>query len=211
MLTLVPESIEKYAEEHSLQESAVLKALAKETWAKQPAAVMQVGRLEGAFLKLMVQISGAKRVLEIGTFTGYSALAMAEGLPANGKLITCDINPETTAVAKRYWARSPHGKKIELRLGKGVETLKTLKGPFDLVFIDANKADYEAYWEACLPKVKPGGLILADNVLWSGRVLKPKDGDDKAIVRFNQRVRRDRRVDSVMLTLRDGVTVARKK
>src|ERR1041384_18446 len=134
MLTLVPEAIEAYATKHSAEESPALKALAKETWARQPAAMMQVGRLEGDFLRLMVRISGARRVLELGTFTGYSALAMAEGLPAGGKVVTCDLNPETTAVAKKSWARSPHGRKIESKLGPALQTLKTLKGPFDLVF-----------------------------------------------------------------------------
>lgn len=211
MLTLVPEAIEAYAAAHSLEESPVLKALAKDTHAHQPAAVMQVGRLEGDFLRLMVQVSGAHRVLEIGTFTGYSALAMAEGLPAGGRLVTCDIDPLTTAVAKKFWARSPHGKKIESKLGPALDTLKSLKGPFDLVFIDADKRNYTAYWEACLPKVRSGGLVLVDNVLWSGKILKPKAPDDHAMDGFNRHVREDKRVESVMLTLRDGVTVARKR
>lgn len=211
MLTLVPEAIEAYAAAHSREEGPVLKALVKETYASQRAAVMQVGRLEGDFLRLMVQVSGARRVLEIGTFTGYSALAMAEGLPAGGSLVTCDIDPLTTAVAKKFWVRSPHGKKIESRLGPALDTLKTLKGPFDLVFIDADKKNYRAYWEACLPKVRSGGLVLVDNVLWSGRILKPTAADDHAMAGFNRHVRSDKRVESVMLTLRDGVTVARKR
>jgi caffeoyl-CoA O-methyltransferase len=172
---------------------------------------MQVGHLEGAFLRLLARLVRARRILEIGTFTGYSALVLAEGLPAGGRLITCDVNPETGRIARRFWNRSSHGGKIRLSLGPALQTLRALKGPFDFIFIDADKENYIRYWDACLPKLRRGGLIAVDNVLWSGRVLAPRDATDRAIVAFNKRVARDRRVETVMLTLRDGVTLAWKK
>jgi caffeoyl-CoA O-methyltransferase len=133
---------------------------------------------------------------------------MAEGLPDDGKLITCDIDPETTKIAKKYWSRSTHGKKIELKLGPALETLKTIEGLFDLVFIDADKVNYINYWELCLPKVRPGGLLVIDNVLWSGSVLNPEDETERAIDEFNKHVYNDKRVEVVMLPIRDGVTLA---
>ncbi len=211
MLTLVPEEIERYAARHSPEESSLLSELVKVTYAQTDAPQMQVGRLEGGLLRLLVRMVQAKAVLEIGTFTGYSALVMAEGLPDDGVLTTLDEDPETTRIAKQYWARSPHGKKIHLMLGDARETLKTLQGPFDLVFIDADKTNYLHYWEVCVPLVRGGGLLVADNVLWSGRVLKPKDEHDRALVEFNKRVHADPRVEAVMLTVRDGVTVAIKR
>jgi caffeoyl-CoA O-methyltransferase len=204
-------ALEAYAAAHSTDESPLLRELARETRAKTKLPQMLVGHLEGAFLRSLVRISRAKRVLEIGTFTGYSALAMAEGLGPAGRLITCDIDSGSTAIARKFWARSPHGKKIQLKLGLALDTLKQLKGPFDLVFIDADKENYQNYWEACLPLVRSGGLLVADNVLWSGRVLKPKDYTDRAIARFNNFIRRDPRVQTVMLTVRDGLTLALKK
>lgn len=211
MLTLVPEIIEGYAAAHTAAESPLLHELAQETYRSTDCPQMLVGQLEGTLLKLLVKMIKARCVLEIGTFTGYSALAMAEGLPKNGRLITCDIDPVVTEIAQRYWARSPHGKKIELRLGLALDTLKSLKERLDLVFIDADKENYVNYWEVCIPKIRRGGILVADNVLWSGRVLKPKDETDRAIVRFNEHVKKDKRVDAVMLTVRDGVTVAWKK
>jgi caffeoyl-CoA O-methyltransferase len=159
---------------------------------------------------MLARLVSARRVLELGTFTGYSALVMAEGLPDDGELITCDIDPEVTDIAKRYWSRSPHGGKIELRLGPALETLKTIEGPFDLVFIDADKENYINYWELCLPKTRSGGLLVVDNVLWGGEVLDPKDETDKAIAEFNRHVYKDKRVEVVMLPVRDGLTLAYK-
>ncbi len=208
---IVSEKIEQYCEKHTTgQPSSLLQALEKETYEKTAIPQMQVGYLEGAFLKMLVRLIAAKQVLEIGTFTGYSALMMAEGLSEYGRLVTCDIDPTSTEIARQFWGLSPHGKKIELRLGPAIKTLETLQGPFDLVFLDADKENYIAYWEACLPKVRSGGLIVADNVLWTGRVLDPKDKSDHAIVAFNQHVKKDFRVEAVMIPLRDGVTVARK-
>ncbi len=210
-MTIVNPVLEAYATQHSSPESTLLKQLVRATQSKTSMPQMQVGHLEGSFLRLLVKISRAKRILEIGTFTGYSALAMAEGLPRDGRLITCDLNPQTTAIARAHWNKSPHGKKIELRLGRALETLRKLQGLFDLVFIDADKDNYLRYWELCVPKVRQGGILLADNVLWSGRVLQPRDATDQAIVAFNQHVLNDARVEVVMLPLRDGLTLAYKK
>ncbi len=211
MISLIPKRIEDYARRHTAPESRLFKRLARETRTRTEKPQMQTGHLEGAFLRLLVRLSKARRVLEIGTFTGYSALAMAEGLPPGGRLSTLDVDPETTAMARRFWARSPHGRKIRLRLGPALKTLKTLRGPFDLVFIDADKRNYGRYWDACVPMLKKGGIIAVDNVLWSGRVLAPKDDDGRAIAAFNRRAARDRRVELVMLTVRDGITLAYKR
>ena len=210
-LTLLPPALEAYAEKHGAAESPLFRSLARVTRAKTARPQMQVGNLEGSFLRLMVKAVRARRVLEIGTFTGYSALALAEGLPAAGHLITCDIDPGVTRIAREFWAKSPHGKKITLKLGPALETLRRLRGSFDLVFIDADKENYIRYWNLCVPKVRPGGILLADNVLWSGRVLRPKDAVTRAIASFNRRVAADRRVEAVMLTVRDGITLAWKR
>ena len=211
MIPLVDEKLEAYALRHSRPESKLFKKLVRETYARTRLPQMQVGHLEGSFLRLLVKISHARKILEIGTFTGYSALAMAEGLPKNGRLMTCDIDLETTKIARSFWAQSPHGKKITLKIGLAVETLKKLKGPWDMVFIDADKENYTRYWELCLPKVRRGGLIAVDNVLWSGRVLNPEEATDHAMVAFNKRVLRDKRVEALMLPIRDGMTLAVKK
>ncbi|MBI4055569.1 MAG: class I SAM-dependent methyltransferase [Elusimicrobia bacterium] len=211
MLTLIAEAIEDYAATHSSPESPLLQELTRETQAKTKIPQMLVGHLEGTLLKVLVRLVQAKHILEIGTFTGYSALAMAEGLPGDGKLITCDIDPETAAIAKRYWSQSPHGSKIEMRLGPALETLQTLPGPFEMVFIDADKENYARYWELCVPKVRSGGILVADNVLWSGRVLHPTESSDHAIVAFNRQVHNDPRVEAVILTVRDGVLLALKR
>jgi caffeoyl-CoA O-methyltransferase len=208
---IVSKRLEEYAARHSSPESPLFKALARETFAKAKWPQMQVGHLEGMFLKTLVRMIKAKRVLEIGTYTGYSALSMAEGLSKNGNLITLDIDPVHTRMARKYWQRSPSGKKIKLILGPALASLKKIKGPFDFVFIDADKANYRAYWNAVLPKVRQGGVIAVDNVLWSGRVLKPTESDDHAIVKFNKFVLTDKRVDVVITTVRDGVTLAYKK
>ncbi|RJS26049.1 methyltransferase [Corallococcus sp. H22C18031201] len=210
-LTLVPRDIEAYAEAHTEHVSPLLEELRELTYAEVASPHMQVGRMEGTFLRLLVALLQARRVLEIGTFTGYSALCMAEALPEDGELITCDLNPSVAEVARRFFARSPHGHKVHLRLGPALETLRTLKGPFDLAFIDADKGNYAAYYDAVLPLVRPGGLVVADNVLWSGRVLQPESAQDHAIVAFNQKVAADPRVEKVMLTVRDGLLLARKR
>ena len=172
---------------------------------------MQVGRVEGTFLRMLVALSGARRALEIGMFTGYSGLMIAAGLPEDGTLTTCDVDPKAEAVARRFFARSPHGRKITIRMGPALDTIRTLSPPIDFVFVDADKQNYSNYYEAVLPLLPRGGLLVADNVLWSGKVLDPKEPSDRAIAAFNERVENDSRVDRVMLTIRDGMTLVRKK
>jgi len=207
-MPFISDEIEAYADARSTPESALCRELAEETRAKATNPQMMIGNTEGLFLRALVRATGARRVLEIGTFTGYSALAMAGGLPEDGKLITCDIDPETSAIASAFWARSPYGARIELRLGPALDTIHGLDGPFDLAFIDADKGGYIDYWEAIVPIVRKGGVIVADNVLWSGRVLDPQEPDDKALAAFNKHVAADDRVEQVMLPVRDGITVA---
>jgi caffeoyl-CoA O-methyltransferase len=210
-MNIVPSDIEEYAASHSFPEEPLLRELAEKTRGSTEAPQMLVGALEGAFLRLLVRLTQATRVLEIGTFTGYSALAMAGALPENGRLTTLDVDGVTTEIAKRFWSRSPHGGKIESRLGPALQSIPRLSGPFDLIFIDADKENYLLYWEACVPLLRSGGIIAVDNTLWSGRVLKPEDADDRAIHALNERARRDPRVETSLLTLRDGVLLGWKK
>src|SRR5262245_11897593 len=210
-MTLIQDGIENYAEAHSEPVEPIFQALKEETFAKMSFPQMQVGALEGTFLRTLAKMVNARRVLEIGMFTGYSGLMLASGLPDDGELITCDVDPKAEAMARRYFDKSPHGKKIAIRMGPALETIRTLKGSFDLVFIDADKENYWAYFEASLPLVKTGGLFVVDNTLWSGRVLAPQETSDKAIVAFNDKLFKDPRVEKVLLTVRDGMTLAIKK
>jgi caffeoyl-CoA O-methyltransferase len=171
---------------------------------------MLSGQSVGMLLQTLVFATGARRVLEIGMFAGMSAQYIAAALPEDGTLITCDVDPKAIALAREFFARSPDGKKIEVREGPALDTIKTLKGPLDLVFIDADKGNYTNYYEAVVPLMAPRGLIAVDNVLWSGNVLDPKTDDDRAIVAFNAHVRNDPRVACVLLPVRDGVMLVRK-
>jgi caffeoyl-CoA O-methyltransferase len=211
MDTFVNEAVEQFAHDHTEPESDLFLRLRDETHRDMNCPQMQVGRIEGRFLKMLVRLAGARRILEIGMFTGYSALMMAEGLAEDGKIITCDVDPKAEAIARRYFAESPHGHKIEIRMGPALETIKTLEGQLDMVFIDADKGNYSNYYEAVLPLVRAGGLIVADNVLWSGRVLHPESPDDHAIVAFDKLVQSDSRVENVCLTVRDGMMLVWKK
>jgi len=214
MPQIVDPDIERYASEHSTPEPAELQAVAAETHEKFGGrAGMLTGHLEGAVLRSLVAVSGARRVLEIGTFTGYSALAMASALPADGELITLDVSLEHVQVALRHIEASPWAARIKVRVGPALETLSTLDGPFDLVFIDADKTNYRNYYEACLTKLSDRGVIAIDNVLWSGRVLDGSDTSDdtRAIVELNDFIARDDRVECVMLTIRDGVSLIRRR
>ena len=211
-MDITREMIERYAEEHSSPEPPWLASVAEQTRATSESHGMMVGPLEGRFLEFLVWLSGARSVLEIGMFTGYSALSMAAALPADGRLVTCEIDPERAAVARRNFAASPFADLIEIRIGPALDTLATLDGPFDLVFIDADKGNYSNYYDAVLPKLSDRGIIAADNVLWSGRVLDPADSsaETEAIRAFNAKVRDDSRVVNVMLTVRDGVSLIRR-
>jgi caffeoyl-CoA O-methyltransferase len=177
----LPEKVARYIREHSVREPAVLRELREATKAV-PMSGMQIGADQGQFMQLLVQAIGARRCLEIGTYTGYSALAVALALPEDGRLICCDISEEWTAVGKPFWKKAGVEKKIDLRIGPALETLKGLKGPFDFVFIDADKPNYLPYYEGCLPLVRKNGIIAIDNTLWSGAVADPsqKDADTVA-------------------------------
>ena len=207
MKSLVLPDIEAYAEAHSAPESDVCRRLREETYRKMDCPQMVVGPLEGAFLKVMAMSVEARRVLEIGTFTGYSALCFAESLPDDGQVITCDIDSESTDMAKRFWAQSPHGSKIHLQLAPALETLQKLSGPFDLIFIDADKANYVNYFRRALDLIADHGVILIDNVLWNGDVLKSPapDTNTAAIQELNRVVHAEPQVSAVLLTIRDGI------
>jgi caffeoyl-CoA O-methyltransferase len=212
MSFIVDERIEQYAEQHTTPDGELFERLADETRAKTTAPQMMVGRIEGQFLATLVAVRKARRILEIGTFTGYSAISMASALPPDGELITCDVDPEATAIARRYMDESGHGDKIDIRLGPALETLETLDGRFDIVFIDADKPNYRNYYEASLPLLADDGLLIADNVLWSGRVVEEAGDESTAAIKdFNDHVAADDRVASVMLTVRDGMTLVQRR
>ena len=204
-MDFIYEKIEEYAFQHTSYEGDLLKQLEEETYEKLDIPQMTTGRIEARLLKMFAHLAGAKRILEIGTFAGYSALSMAEALPEEGELVTCEMDPEAIFVAKKYFGLSPHGKKITLMEGPALDSLKKVSGLFDMAFIDADKENYSNYYDAIFPLIRSGGLMAIDNVLWSGRVLDPKDNSDKAIHELNQKVVRDNRVESVMLTVRDGL------
>ncbi len=215
--SLLPDDIERYTAVDMVHESPVMRALRAET-SKLPRGGMQIGADQGAFMALLVHLIGARRCLEIGTFTGYSALVVAAALPPDGRLIACDVSEEWTSIARRYWAKAGVADRIELRLGPARDTLAALtrdgaSGSFDFAFIDADKTTYDAYYESCLTLVRVGGLILLDNALQNGAVVDPSahEADTDAIRAINQKVRDDPRVESVLLTVGDGVLMARKQ
>ena len=210
MSFLVDEKIEEYAAAHTTPPTELLARLAEETKSTMSAPQMLTGTIEGRFLELLVFGTGAKRVLEIGTFTGYSALSMAAALPEDGRIDTLDIEPKHVEVAQRYIAESPYADKITIHLGPALDTIDRLEGDFDLVFIDADKESYAAYYEAVLPRLSERGLIAIDNTLWSGRVLDPQDDTTKVIAALNDMIAADERVVAVQLTVRDGVTLVRR-
>jgi len=210
-IEIVDPRVEQYAVEHTTPEPPWFAVLAEETRARTSAPTMMVGTLEGRLLAALVAMLRPQRVLEIGTFTGYSSLSMAEALPPGGRIVTCDISEQHLEIARRHIAASPYADRIEIRQGPALDTIDTLPGPFDLVFIDADKTSYQAYYDATLPKLSPEGVIAVDNVLWSGRPLDPTvtTPDTVAIREFNDRVLADDRVEVVMLTVRDGVSLIR--
>jgi len=204
-MDFIDEKIEQYAFDHTSEEGELLRRLEEETYEKLEIPQMTTGRIEARLLKLLARLVGARRILEVGTFGGYSALSMAEALPEDGALVTCEEDPVAIAFAQKYFSESPHGKKITQMEGPALESIKKLTGTFDMAFIDADKINYSNYYEDILPMIRPGGLIAVDNVLWSGRVLDPQDESDRAIHQFNERVVSDQRVESVLLTVRDGL------
>jgi caffeoyl-CoA O-methyltransferase len=211
---VVESRVEDYAvalsSPHPLDE--LFERLAAETRERTSTPQMMVGPLEGRFLGLLVRLTHARRVLELGTFTGWSSIAMAWALQPGGTVVTCDVDPETQEIARRYAQEAGVADRIDYRLGPGIETMQSLDGPFDLVFIDADKEGYADYYEAALPLLADDGLIVADNVLWSGRVAEDDpDERTRTIMAFNDHVRNDERVIAVMLTVRDGMTLIRKR
>ncbi len=209
MSFIVDPRVEAYAEEHTTPDGELFDRLAAETREKTTAPQMMVGRLEGRFLGVLVSSLHAQRVLELGTFTGYSSISMALALPPGGRVVSCDVNEETTAIARRYAEEAGVADRIEYRLGPGLETIAQLDGTFDLVFIDADKPNYINYYEATLPLLADGGLIVVDNTLWSGRVVDDEEQDEstRAIRALNDHVAKDPRVENVLLTVRDGMNL----
>jgi caffeoyl-CoA O-methyltransferase len=208
-VNLVEPRVDAYAEAHTTPSGELFERLAAETREKTEWPQMMVGEVEGRLLEFLVRLMRARRVLELGTFTGYSSLSMARGLAEGGRVITCDVDPETTAIARRYAEEAGLADRIEYRLGCALETIAELEGPFDLVFIDADKPNYRNYYEAVLPKLADDGLIVADNALRDGRVLE--DDADEPMREFNDHVRNDPRVECVLLTVRDGMLLVRKR
>jgi caffeoyl-CoA O-methyltransferase len=208
---LVSEELEAYAEAHTSAQGDLLQRLAEETRATLDRPQMLTGTIEGRFLEFLVYSLGARRILEIGTYSGYSAISMAAALPEGGRIDTCEVDETHAGVARRYIEEAGHADRIAVHLGPALGTISRLEGDFDFVFIDADKENYVNYYEAVLPRLSPHGLIAADNTLWSGRVLEESDDSEGtvAIRAFNDHVRDDSRVVTVILTVRDGVTLIR--
>jgi caffeoyl-CoA O-methyltransferase len=199
-----------YLREASLRDHPLLARLRAET-AAHPRAIMQITPEQGQFMQLLLRLINARRTLEIGVFTGYSALITALALPADGQVVACDISDEWTSLGRPYWQEAGVAHKIDLRLAPALETLNNLTGPFDFAFIDADKVNYDAYYERCLQLVRPGGLILIDNTLWHGDVINPakQDPDTLAIRALNKKLQADPRIDLSLLPIGDGLTVCR--
>ncbi len=200
---------------HRTADEAVARELQEETARLGDRASMQISPDQASFLRLLVSASGARHALEIGTFTGYSALAIARGLPKDGRLLCLDVSDEWTRIARRFWKKAGVAGRIELRLGPALDTLRELPEDalFDFVFIDADKREYPQYWDEVVRRLQPGGLVAVDNVFWEGDVIRPEAQDDevRAVRRFNDTVAADERVESVMLSVADGMTLARKR
>lgn len=210
-MELINREIEEYTESFTSDESDILKELVKASEEHLEYTDMLCGRQVGRLLKFLVQISGTKRILEVGTFSGYSAISMAEALPEDGILITLEMNEKYRNISKPFFAREPFKNLIKQKMGNALEVIPTISGPFDLVFLDADKLSYPTYYEMLKPKIKSGGLFVIDNVLWGGDVLRPSDEKSKAIHKLNKMIRNDKEVDQVMIPLRDGITIIRKK
>jgi len=209
---LFPQSLRNYIVEMTSPEPALLANLQQETQQRFGEQVrMLTGVVEGMLLQFLVSISGAKRCLEVGTFTGYSALNIASALPTDGKLITCEIRKENANIAQKYFNLSPHGHKIELCLGDALQTAQNLSGAFDFIFLDANQSQYPLYYDLLIPKLRVGGLMIVDNALWGGEIISPQDKYAKAIDTLNMKARQDPQVETVMLSVRDGILLILKR
>lgn len=213
-MEFIPEKIDKYVVQHSEQEPKLLQQLNRETWQKIMNPRMLSGAYQGRILAMISKLINPKNILEIGTYTGYSALCLAEGIQQNGKLITIDINEELEDFARIFFNDSNFGNQIEQKIGNAVEIIPSLKEKFDLVFIDADKSNYVNYFNLIIDKMNKGGVILSDNVLWSGKViekLEAKDKDTKALIKYNKLLAEDPRIETVILPIRDGLTISRVK
>jgi caffeoyl-CoA O-methyltransferase len=213
---MIDEKIQDYVEKHTSQENKVLETLRRKTYEERSDKSMLSGFYQGRLLAMLSKMLAPRRILEIGTYMGYSALCLAEGLTEDGKIITLDVNEETNQIAKEFWAKSDLGSKIEARLGNALEIIPTLNETFDLVFIDADKQNYLNYYNLVFPKLRIGGIVVADNVLWSGRVLEVETGDEvnestKALHEYNQKIQADGRVANILFAVRDGLMIARKE
>lgn len=212
-MDFLPAALTAYADAHTSAESDGLRRLSRETQAKVLYPRMLSGHFQGRLLAMLSQMIRPRRILEIGTYTGYSALCLAEGLTDDGLLITLDKNEELEDMARAAWQNTPYASKIDFRVGNAIELLPAMNEVFDLVFIDADKQNYSQYFDLVIDRVRPGGFILADNVLWSGKVIepvKPSDRDTQAVLSFNQKVQDDPRVENVLLPVRDGIMMIRK-
>jgi len=211
-MDFLSDDLQKYVTDHTSPEPELLKKITRDTFSKVLMPRMLSGHVQGRFLSMVSQLIKPKNILEIGTYTGYSAICLAEGLQAEGKLVTLDVNEELESRVRNYFTEAGLVEKIDYRIGDAVQIIPTLEPFFDLVFIDADKENYSKYFELVIDKVRSGGLILADNVLWSGKVVKPKpDKDTRAMLEFNHRVSKDPRVECLLLPLRDGIMMLRKR
>jgi caffeoyl-CoA O-methyltransferase len=213
-MEFISKDLSDYCESHTSPESEVLAKLNRETHLKVVSPRMLSGHLQGRFLSFISKLQQPKLIVEIGTYTGYSALCLAEGLAGNGKLISIDVNEETSAFARSFIDKTEYAPKIELVLADAKEYIPTINQPMDLVFIDADKKNYLSYYHLVIDKLNKGGLIIADNVLWSGKITMPENGMDKetlALHQFNEFVQQDNRVENMLLPIRDGLMVVRKK
>jgi caffeoyl-CoA O-methyltransferase len=212
MSFIVPGDLERYAEQHTTPHPELLQRLAEETKATLERPQMLTGTIEGRFLEFLVYMTGARRILELGTYSGYGSISMAAALPAGGHIDTCEVEEQHAAVARHYIEEAGYTDRITIHLGPALETIERLEGEFDLVFIDADKENYVNYYEAVLLRLTERGVIAADNTLWSGRVIDESDESEAtvAIREFNDHVGADSRVVSVMLTIRDGITLVRR-
>ena len=213
---MIEKEIQNYAERFTSDESPLLTELLQKTYGERADKSMLSGFYQGRLLSMFSQMLKPRRILEVGTYMGYSALCLAEGLTDDGKIITLDIQPETHVIAKSFWAKSPLNGKIDGRLGDALEIIPTLDETFDLVFIDADKPNYKNYFDAVFPKMRIGGIILADNVLWSGEVLKVESSetDDESTIalhEYNKKISADERVSNILFAVRDGLMIARKE